>query len=281
MKELEGRVAIVTGAGSPRGMGRAICEALAGLGARIVASDLDKPSPDPVQQALGYEYGADQGLDETVEAARQVGVEAIGVRANVTEPDDVKQLVAQAIDAFGQLDILVNVAGGTWGSNRIADYDPGQWLDTLKVNLFGIFLTTKFALPHLEAQGKGAIVNIASIAAERYHEMMSAYSASKAGVVAFTREVAAEYGPKGVRANAVLPGDIQTDMYAMECKGVAMLHGTSEEEVVKASAESTPVRRIGHPADVAELVAFLCTDRASFLTGLAIPVTGGKELPFR
>ena len=281
MKELEGRVAIVTGAGSPRGIGRAICEALAERGARIVASDLDKADPDPIQEALGYSYGADQGLDATVEAARQHGVEALAVRANVTAPEDVERLVAQAVGAFGQLDILVNVAGGSWGSNRVDDYDPAQWLQTVKVNLFGTFLTTKFALPHFVGRKKGVIVNIASIAAVRAHEYVSAYSAAKAGIVAFTREVAAEYGPQGIRANALMPGDIQTDMYAMECKGNAMLLGISEDEFAQRSADATPLRRIGQPRDVAQAAAFLCTDQASFLTGLAIPVTGGKELPFR
>ena len=95
------------------------------------------------------------------------------------------------------------------------------------------------------------------------------------------RELAAEWGPEGVRANVLLPGDIQTDMFAMECKGSAMLEGVSEEQFVQRSAETTPVRRVGAPQDVADLTAFLCSDRASFLTGLAIPVTGGKDLPFR
>ncbi len=281
MKELEGRVAIVTGAGSPRGMGRAIVEALAREGAAIVASDVAAVEPDPIMEMTGYAYGADQGLDQTLDAAQGLGVPAIAVRADVTSPEDVERLVAEAVKAFGRLDILVNVAGGSWGSNRVGDYEPDQWLKTIRVNLFGAFLTTKFCLPHFEAQGKGAIVNIASVAAIRAHDMVSAYGASKAGLVQFTRDVAFEYGPSGVRANAVLPGDINTDMLAMEFRGMAMLSGASEEDLAEQSAALTPLRRLGQPGDVAELVAFLASDRASFLTGLAIPVTGGKELPFR
>ncbi|NIA15004.1 MAG: SDR family oxidoreductase [Nitrospiraceae bacterium] len=280
MKELEGKVAIVTGAGSPRGMGRATCEALADMGARIAASDLGNPEPDPVQQALGYAYGAGQGLDETVESAKALGVDAIGIRADVTSPEEVESLVAQTVDALGRLDIVVNVAGGTWGSNTVQDYDPAHWLNTIKVNLFGTFLTTKFALPRFEAGG-GCIVNIASIAAERSLEMASAYGAAKAGIVQFTKDVAVEYGPQGVRANALLPGDIRTDLYAMECKGNAMLRGITEDEFIAECATLTPLRRIGLPKDVADVVAYLCTDRAAYLTGLAIPVTGGRELPLR
>ena len=281
MKELEGRVAIVTGAGSPRGMGRAIIEVLAREGAAIVASDVAQAELDPIMEITGYAYGASQGLEESVQAAQGLGVPAIAVCGDVTVPEDVENIVAEAIKAFGRIDILVNVAGGSWGSNRVGDYEPETWLKTLKVNLYGTFLTTKYCLPQFEAQGKGVIVNIASIAAVRAHDMVSAYGAAKAGIVQFTRDVANEYGALGVRANALLPGDINTDMLAMEFRATAMLTGGSEEDVAAQSAALTPVRRLGEPSDVAELVAFLASDRASFLTGLAIPVTGGKELPFR
>lgn len=280
MREFEGRTAIVTGAGSPRGIGRAVVEALARQGASIVATDVARPDPDMIMQALGYDYGASRGLDDAVDAARALGVEALGVCADVTVPAEVEAMVNAAKDRFGRVDFLVNVAGGSWGSNRVGDYDPEQWLKTLHVNLYGTFLTTRYCLPLLEVQG-GAIVNIASIAALRSHDMVSAYGAAKAGVVQFTRDVANEYGPQGIRANAVLPGDIQTDMLDMEFKGVAMLSDSTPEDVAAKSAERAPLRRLGEPRDVANLVAFLCSDRASFLTGLAVPVTGGKELPFR
>lgn len=281
MSELEGRVAIVTGAGSPRGMGRAIVEALAREGAHIVASDVAEAHPDAMMEALGYRYGAGEGLGETVDAACREGVEAIGVAADVTCEEEVGAMVEAAVRTFGRVDILVNVAGGSWGSNRIADYAPEDWLKTVRVNLYGPFLTTRAVLPHMEAQGRGSIVNIASIAAVRAHAMISAYGAAKAGLVQFTRDTAVEYGPSGIRANALLPGDIDTEMYAMEARGMAMLLGLSEAEVVEMSTGTTPLRRLGTPADIAALVAFLVSDRASFLTGLAIPVTGGKELAFK
>lgn len=280
MPELEGRAAIVTGAGNPRGIGRAVIEALAAEGANIVATDIAQSDPDPIMQVLGYDYGADLGLDNAVEAVRALGRQAVAVHADVTKPEEVQALVKEARAAFGRVAILVNVAGGSWGSNRVADYEPAQWLKTLHVNLYGAFLTAKCCLQDMEHHG-GCIVNVASVAAIRAHDMVSAYGAAKAGVVQFTRDVAVEYGPQGVRANAVLPGDIQTDMLDMELKGIAALHGSTPEEAAAISANSAPLRRLGTPEDVAALVAFLCMDKASFLTGLAIPVTGGKELPFR
>jgi NAD(P)-dependent dehydrogenase (short-subunit alcohol dehydrogenase family) len=281
MGELSGRVAIVTGAGNPRGIGRAIAEALAAAGADLCVSDIAKGDPDAVMEALGYQFGADQGLDETTSAVREQGVDALAVAADVTQPEEVEQLVKQALQHFGQLDILVNVAGGSWGSNRVGEYEPEHWLKTLHVNLYGAFLTTRACLPQFENQGRGVIVNIASVAAIRSHEFTSAYSAAKAGLVQFTRDVATEYGPQGIRANAILPGDIDTDLLKMEFRGMSALLGMSEEEVAEMSSSGTPLRRLGQPQDVAHLAAFLCSDRASFLTGLAIPVTGGKELPFR
>ncbi|MFA6243553.1 MAG: SDR family NAD(P)-dependent oxidoreductase [Candidatus Hydrogenedentales bacterium] len=281
MKDFENKVALVTGAGSPRGIGRAVVETLARMGSRIVASDVEEPLPDVIHEVLGYKHGAKQGLDDTVAAAQALGVEAIAIRADITVPEDVEQLVAQAEDAFGRIDSLVNVAGGSWGSNRVGEYEPEQWLDTIKVNLFGAFLTSRYVLPIFEKQRGGVIVNVASIAAERACEMVSAYSAAKAGLVALTRDIAVEYGPQGIRANAVLPGDIQTDLLAMEFKGMATMMGVAEDRIVEQAVAASPLRRLGIPADVAELVAFLCTDHASFLTGLAIPVTGGKELPWR
>lgn len=281
MRDLEGKVALVTGAGSPRGIGRAIVEALARLGARIVASDVEDPLPDVIHDVLGYKHGAKQGLDDTIAAAVALGVEAIAVRADVSVPESVEQLVERAEKAFGRIDILVNVAGGSWGSQRAGEYDPDQWLDTVNVNLYGTFLTMRHVLPVFEKQRGGIIVNIAAIAAHRACPMSSAYSAAKAGVVALTRDVAVEYGPQGIRANAVLPGDIQTDYLSMEFKGAATLLGCPDEKVKSAAVAASPLRRLGSPRDVAEVVAFLCTDRASYLTGLAIPVTGGKELPWR
>jgi len=280
-RELAGRTAIVTGAGSPRGMGRAIVEALAGMGANIVASDTPRPAPDPVMEALAYRYGAGEGLEQSVAAAKANGVDAIAAPGDITDAGDMKGLANAAMDAFGRIDILVNVAGGSWGSNRITDYEPEDWMKTIRTNLFGTFLATQACLQIMENQGAGAIVNIASIAGARAHEMLSAYGASKAGIVQFTRDIAFESGPKGVRANALLPGDIDTDMYRMEARGYAMMHGATEDDFIAQSATTTPVGRIGLPRDVADLTAFLCTDRAAFLTGLAVPVTGDRELPFR
>jgi len=279
--DLKGKCAIVTGCASPGGIGRAIVEALAVQGVNVCCSDIAAPQPDFLMEAMGYTYGAEQGLSATVDAAKSHGVHALAVTADVTDAEQVEAMVKQAHAQLGRIDILVNVAGGSWGSNRVAEYEPQEWLKTLHINLYGTFLTIKFALGYMENQGSGAIVNIASIAAERSHDMVSAYGAAKAGVVQFTRDVATEYGPSGIRANALLPGDINTDMLKMEFRGMGMLLEMGEDEVAALSAQSTPLRRLGEAKDVANTAVFLCSDAASFLTGLAIPVTGGKQLPFR
>jgi NAD(P)-dependent dehydrogenase (short-subunit alcohol dehydrogenase family) len=279
--DLKGKYAIVTGCASEQGIGRAIVEALAQEGVNVCCTDIATATPDFLMEAMGYTYGGNEALEKTVAAAKAYGVNAIALTADVTKADEVEEMVKQAHAQLGRIDILVNVAGGSWGSNRVAEYDPEQWLKTLHINLFGTFLTTKFCLSYMENQGSGAIVNIASIAAERSHDMVSAYGAAKAGVVQFTRDVATEYGPAGIRANAILPGDIKTEMLAMEFRGMAALLDMSEDDVAELSSQGTPLRRLGQPKDVADTAVFLASDAASFLTGLSIPVTGGKHLPFR
>jgi len=278
MEHLEDAVALVTGAGSPRGIGRAIVEQLAARGVNIVASDIATAAPDEYMLETGYRYGADMGLDETVAAAKKLGVSAIGLRCDITSPGDVDILVEEAMQVFKRIDILVNVAGGSWGSNRIGDYAPELWLKTLQTNLFGTFLTCRAVLPIMEQQESGAIVNIASIAAIRAHPLTSAYNAAKAGVVQFTRDIAVEYGPLGIRANCLLPGDIQTDLLAAEHRGMAEVLEMPEEEIAELSACGVPLRKLGTPREVAAAAVFLCSPEASFITGLAMPVSGGREL---
>ncbi len=279
---LKDKVALVTAAGSPLGMGRAIIDALTSEGVHIIACDMSPEEDEGGVPMMGL--GGDpvaRGLSEAVTAAKAKGVDAIEARADFSEPDEVEALILRARSHFGQVDLLVNVAGECWGANRVGEYDVDAWRRTMDVNLYGVFLTTRYVLPLMEERGGGCIVNVSSIAAERSHPMLSAYGAAQAGVAQFTRDVATEYGASGIRANAILAGDIRTDAFAKECKGMAALLGMSGEEVAQMSAETAPLRRLGDVADVARLVLFLASDAASFLTGLCVPVTGGRELPFK
>lgn len=278
---LKDKVALVSGAGSPGGLGAAIVDALAEEGVHIFACDMAPEQDDDAPPSMLAADPIAQGLGEGVAAAKARGVDAISARADLSEPEEVEALVARARNHFGQVDILVNVAGGSWGANRVGEYDVDAWRRTMEVNLYGVFLMTREILPMMEQQGGGAIVNVSAIAALRSHPMASAYGAAQAGVAQFTRDVAAEYGPLGVRANAILAGDIRTGAYLAECTGMASLLGMSAEEVAQMSAETAPLRRLGEPGDVARLAVFLASKASSFLTGLCIPATGGRELPFK
>ena len=273
---LEGKVALITGAGSPNGMGQAIALRLAKGGANIVVSDIEKGEPDPIQKNFGYEFGAFKGLDAAVSKIETLGRKAIAITADVTKSEDVKALVKSAKKHFGRIDILVNVAGGAWGPALIKDYEESAFIKTFDVNMFGTFRMCKYALPYI-IRKKGTIINISSIAATQAGEYFSAYSASKAAVKIFTETLAIEYGPRGLRAFALLPGMIETDMGDFELKATSSGLNIPLEEVIKMYTEATPLRCFGKPMDVANLVAFLCSDEASFLTGLSIPVTGGLE----
>lgn len=276
---LEGKVALITGAGSPKGMGQAIAIRLAEEGADIVVSDIEIGDPDPSHKNFGYEYGAFKGLDAAVSKIEALGRKALAITADVRKSEDVQALVKSVRKDFKRLDILVNVAGGDWGAALIKDYDESEFIKTFDINMFGTFRMCKYALPYI-ARKKGTIINMSSMAATRTNLFYSAYAASKAAIISFTESLALEYGPKGVNAFALLPGMIQTEMLDYEARATAGALNLSEDDVKKLYIDNTPLRCLGKPIDVGNLVAFLCSDRASFLTGLAISVSGGLNIAY-
>lgn len=276
---LEGKVALITGAGSPNGIGHAIALKLAENGADIVVSDIEKGEPDNFQKMFGYEFGAHKGLNEAVSKVKTLGRKALGITADVTKTEDVKNLVESAVQEFGHLDIVVNVAGGAWGPSLIKDYDESLFIKTFDVNMFGTFRMCKYALPYL-IRKKGTIVNISSIAVSLHSEYLSAYDASKAAIKTFTECLAVEYGPKGVRSFAILPGNVETDMLEFELKATSSVLNIPVEKLKEMDKKSNPLRRWAKPIDIAKVVVFLCSDGASYLNGIAIPVTGGLEFAY-
>jgi NAD(P)-dependent dehydrogenase (short-subunit alcohol dehydrogenase family) len=241
---LEGRAAVVTGGGS--GIGRATCRRMAEEGARVAVFDVDAPSADQV--------------------AAEIGGVAFGV--DVGDPDAMQAAVDAAAARLGGLSIIYNNAG-TSAFSRMHELEPSEWDRVLRVNLTGVWAGIRAAVPHLRAAGGGAIVSTASISGTRPAAGEGPYSASKAAVAALTASAALEYGP-AIRVNSVSPGMIRTTMTAPWFQYMP----DQEERFVT----GTPVGRVGEPEDVADVVVFLCSDLARFVTGQNIVVDGGLTL---
>lgn len=245
---LNGRVAIVTG--GSQGIGLGVSLALARAGAQVVIADV-----------------AQDRLARAVAEVEALGSRALGVHADVTRADSVNGLVHAALSRFGRVDILVNNAGVVV-VKPITQQSESDWNTVLEVNLKGVFLCCHRVVQEMIKQHSGAIVNIASIAAFHYTVPHVPYAASKAGVVALTRDLAYEVARYGIRVNAIAPGPIETPMM-----GDALTPQQKE-----AYAKRVPLGRLGQPRDIGNAVAFLVSDEASFITGATLPVSGGTDL---
>jgi NAD(P)-dependent dehydrogenase (short-subunit alcohol dehydrogenase family) len=254
MAGVRDRVAVVTGAGN--GLGREIAQLLAREGARVALGDLD---------------GA--GLERTRAAIQAAGGAAVSVVGDLTDEEPAKRLIEAAVAAHGRLDILVNDVGGSKNA-RIWEMSVEDWDFVLRLNLRSTFLCTRAAVPHMMRQRYGRIVCLSSGAREgtpwtAYYQGGSAYSAAKAGVHGFVRDVALELAEHGVNVNAVAPGPIDTERFG---PGLRRLNETVEYSPNR----MTPLRRLGQPFEVAHAVLFLCSDEASYITGHTLAVTGGR-----
>ena len=280
MSSTASKVALITGAGRRKGIGAAIARRLARDGVSIVLADLCAPPSDHPLHPGGGQWAELQAIAEDI-AARS-GVKALPVQMDVTDPGSVAAVLETVTATFGRLDILVNNAGVVVGPAPVIQMDRSAWLRTIEVNLTGMFYVTQAALPLLiqtaGRSGHGRIVNMSSLAATHPKPFLSAYAASKAGVIAFTQSLAQEVAPAGITVNALLPGDIDTDFKQWGFQVESMVKGQELRAVVEAAIAQIPVGRIGTPEDVAAVAAFLCSDEADFITGQAIRITGGREL---
>lgn len=238
---LDDKVAVITGAG--RGIGRASAEVFVRESAKVLVADIS---------------GAEKDV------AAQIGPAAVPFHADVTQSDDVAAMIAAAVEAFGRVDILVNVAG-TPASRSPEFLSLEEYETQTDVNLRGVLLCMKHAIPAMVKTGGGAIVNVSTVGSLGVQERAPAmYMSAKSAVNSLTRSVAVEYGPSGIRANAIAPGFTLTEVN----RGIPA-------DILHALSLKAPLGRGSEAREQAEVVAFLASDRASFLTGVIIPVDGG------
>jgi len=249
---LEGKVALVTGGSS--GIGRACCLVLAREGAKIVVS------------ARREREG-----EETVASVEKDGGEAIFIRTDATKAGEVEAMVAKTVEAFGRLDCAVNNAGvaGTTEFKQLHEHDEEEWSFVNGINEKGVWLCMKSELKQMLRQGGGSIVNMSSTAGLRANPMVPLYTASKYGVIGLTRVAARQYAAQGIRVNAICPGWVDTPM-TEEILG--------DPDVAPGLLARIPMERAGQPREIAEAVAWLCSDAASYVTGIAMPVCGGLAI---
>lgn len=274
MKRLQGKVALVTGSGRRKGLGEAIARRLAAEGARVVLSDIGVPAPNMPADRIG----TSAELEEVVASIRAEGGEAIGVALDVRDEAQVEAAVARAVATWGRLDILVNNAGIGYLMEPLVDVARERWQAVLEVNLMGAFLCTKHAARQMILQGGGGrIVNIASVAAKRGSWHLTAYSASKHGLIGLTRSAAVELGAHGITVNAICPNHVTTGLGSVQNEYRSKIKGQSVDEYLAEMRGRIPLGRVGLAEDTAKACAFLCSDEACYVTAEAMNVSGGEE----
>jgi 3-oxoacyl-[acyl-carrier protein] reductase len=252
MGRLDGRVAFITGAG--RGIGAATALRMAEEGARVALADIDT-----------------EGCQQVAEEIAHLGSEGLVIQCNVADSDMVQNAVDRTASHFGQLDILINNAG-VLRDNLLFKMSENDWDTVLDVHLKGAFLCSRAAQKYMAEQKYGRIVSLSSSSALGNRGQAN-YSSAKAGLQGFTRTLAIELGPFGITVNAVAPGFIDTEM----TRSTARRQGFNPDEVIANASKTIPVRRVGQPRDVANVICFLCSEEASFVSGQIIYVAGGPR----
>lgn len=271
---LQDRVAIVTGCGRERGIGRAIALRLARDGAHIVAGEYGRAMKDYPDA----KFGQMEELESLKAEIQKLGRKCLPVKVDVTDEDEVRNMAEAAWKEFGRIDILCNNAGGGVGGGPVVQQTLDSWNKTLAMNLTGAFLCSKHVAPKIIQGGRGGrIVNTASIAGKRGGPGMAAYCSAKHGVVGLTRSLALELGQFGITVNAVCPGFVETQLFEGLLQMVSATRSVDRGGAIKYFESQIPLGRMESGDDVANVVAFLASDDGGYMTGQALNICGGVE----
>lgn len=277
MDGIDGRVALVTGAARPRGIGRATALRLAREGADVACLDIARPYAD----FPGHGVASSDDLDDVVEEIRSMGRRAVALRCDVSSWDEVHAAVDAASEELGVVTLVANVAGGAgfgMGLGPLVGLSEAEWDVVVDVNLKGTWMVSRACAAKMVAAGEGGrIVNVASQAGKRGFSGLGAYCAAKAGVILLTQTMALELGPSDITVNAVCPGTVDTDLLNPEGRMQQLLSGMPGGFEGWLQRE-IPLGRLETGDDVAASIAFLCSDDASYITGEALNVSGGQTM---
>lgn len=279
--DLDGKVAVVTGAGRHGGLGAAIARKLAEDGVHVVLHDIGA-----AKGAMAPEHGIGQAseLEQITEELRAIHPNVAAFTADMRVEAEVEALIAKAVGRFGKLDILINNAGVGYLFGPFVEQTQEQWDTVLNVNLRGAFFAMKHAIRQMLTQdeipgwGRGRVVSIGSRGSKSGSALTSSYIASKHGIVGLTRSVAIEMGPQQITVNAVCPNHVTTGLGSWQNDYMAKMRGQTIEAYLEAMRGRIPLGRVGTPEDTANACAFLCSGQARYITGEAMNVSGGEEM---
>lgn len=276
MKDLKGKVAIITGAGMKNGMGRATALKLAEYGVKVVVTDICKKRPELEMKEGGHGVGDDLSvLEELVGEIEVLGSEGLALAVDVTDKNQIATCVNKCIETFGNVDILFNNAGVGIGSGDFLEISDEKWDLTWKVNVKGMVDFCKAVIPIMIKNDGGVIINQSSLMGIGALPYFSGYVTSKFASIGLSKAIAAEFGDRKIRCNAICPGMIKTDMGVAEINLISKEHGISLEEAEKLAVDPVAIKRWATPEEVADVVAFLASDMSAYLSGVALPIAGG------
>lgn len=273
MKLLSGKVALVTGASAPNGIGRAIAHRLADVGASVIVTDIAGDF-----QVGNEVYDRSDLLESLVGDLNVKGCSATWLNLDVTSTEAIDHCIETALNKYDHIDILVNNAGSIVGADNFLSTTPAQWETSFRVNILGPMMLSKALIPQMRENGGGRIINIGSTGSLGAEPGFGAYTAMKHALAGMTKTLAAEFGIDGILCNTVCPGYISTDMHNAANTRLAEESALSVEEIKQRRYANVAVRNAGTPEDVADAVVYLAGPNSAYVTGINLPVSGG--VPF-